>query len=97
MKIEKYISIISILIITYLVIKKIIFDIEMLQVISLEDKNQSSFRVIKVPVYYFGVVILSIFLSVIGFIKKIIFRKLGLFLNFFGLIYLMVPYYRFLN
>ncbi len=98
MKIGKYLSLISILIAIFFVIKKILFDLETYKIITAELESEIGDAQptlvsggIKVALLCLIPMLLSLILSIIGMKRKNKFGKIGLTLNIITIVYLLIP------
>ncbi len=98
MRIGKHLSLISVLIALFFIIKKAFFDLETYKLITseLESGNgdmQPSLVAggIKVTLLYLIPMLISLILSIIGMKRKNRFDKIGLILNIITIIYLLIP------
>ena len=74
MKITKHLSLISIVLVGVLVIKKMNYDIEYkIEVLDNTDSIAAGSMII--PVYYFALILISLIASIIGYTQKNKYRK----------------------
>lgn len=93
MKIGKNLSLVSILLMITLLVVKISYDIKIYNEFMLQKNANQGFASASyiIPKYYFFIITISIVISIIGYIKKNKFRKIGLSLNLISVIYLLFP------
>ncbi|MDG4716747.1 hypothetical protein [Winogradskyella marincola] len=98
MKIGKHLSLISILITSFFIIKKAFLDLETYRIITTELESGNGDMQptlvaggIKVALLYLIPMLISLILSIIGMKRKNRFYKIGLILNIITIVYLIIP------